>query len=596
MKIFKITIKTAIFVATWISIAVFGILIYYGYDLPKLQELELVIKKPTIELKYNNGNRLLGFGEVYREQVTYYQLPKDLINAVIATEDRRFFNHWGFDMVGIIRAVFVNQAAGKIVQGGSTITQQLAKMLFLNPERTFKRKVQEVLLALQLEQNFTKEQIISFYLNHAYFGSGSYGVANASKFYFNKEVEKLSLNDSAMLAGLLKAPSKLSPRNNPKLAKERREQVIRNLIDEGYIKKDKLKFVNNEIEYQDDATQNLYFVDLIKDEIAKNFTPQTREKNVSIITTLDEDLQNNFIRIVNQFTKKHQKILDNKGKKTELALVAINKEGEVVAMIGGRSYQQSQFNRAVQAKRQAGSAFKTIIYASAFESGIDSDEVFEDKKISIGDWEPENYNSQYRGAISLKDAFAYSSNSVAIQLVQKIGNLEIIKMAKKLGITSKINQNDSTIALGTAEVSLLELTNSFSIINNDGNSVDLHFIKEIVENKINSKNKIKSTSTYQYLKPEPQLLLNENVVEELQDAMSGVLEYGTAKNANIANIDSDAFGKTGTSQNFRDAWFIGSYEDLTIGIWFGNDDNSPTSHITGGTLPAMLFGEIIAKI
>lgn len=593
MKIFKITIKTAIFVATWIAIAVFGILIYYGYDLPKLQELELVIKKPTIELKYSNGNRLLGFGEVYREQVTYYQLPKDLVNAVIATEDRRFFNHWGFDIIGIIRAMFVNQAAGKIVQGGSTITQQLAKMLFLDPERTFKRKVQEVLLALQLEQNFTKEQILSFYLNHAYFGSGNYGVANASKFYFNKEVEKLSLNDSAMLAGLLKAPSKLSPRNNPKLAKERREQVIRNLIDEGYIKKDKLKFVNNEIEYQDDATQNLYFVDLIKDEIAKNFTPQTREKNVSIITTLDEDLQNNFIRIVSQFTKKHQKILENKGKKTELALVAINKEGEVVAMIGGRSYQQSQFNRALQAKRQAGSAFKAIIYASAFESGINSDEIFEDKKISIGDWEPENYNNQYRGEISLKDAFAYSSNSVAIQLAQKIGNLEIIKMAKKLGITSKINQSDSTIALGTTEVTLLELTNSFSIINNDGNSVDLHFIKEIVENKINGKNKIKSTSTYQYPKPEPQLLLNENVVEELQDVMSGVVEYGTAKNA---NIDNDAFGKTGTSQNFRDAWFIGSFEDLTIGIWFGNDDNSPTNHITGGTLPAMLFGEIIARI
>ena len=593
MKIFKITIKTAIFVATWIAIAVFGILIYYGYDLPKLQELELVIKKPTIELKYSNGNRLLGFGEVYREQVTYYQLPKDLVNAVIATEDRRFFNHWGFDIIGIIRAMFVNQAAGKIVQGGSTITQQLAKMLFLDPERTFKRKVQEVLLALQLEQNFTKEQILSFYLNHAYFGSGNYGVANASKFYFNKEVEKLSLNDSAMLAGLLKAPSKLSPRNNPKLAKERREQVIRNLIDEGYIKKDKLKFVNNEIEYQDDATQNLYFVDLIKDEIAKNFTPQTREKNVSIITTLDEDLQNNFIRIVSQFTKKHQKILENKGKKTELALVAINKEGEVVAMIGGRSYQQSQFNRALQAKRQAGSAFKAIIYASAFESGINSDEIFEDKKISIGDWEPENYNNQYRGEISLKDAFAYSSNSVAIQLAQKIGNLEIIKMAKKLGITSKINQSDSTIALGTTEVNLLELTNSFSIINNDGNSVDLHFIKEIVENKINGKNKIKSTSTYQYLKPESQLLLNENVVEELQDVMSGVVEYGTAKNA---NIDNDAFGKTGTSQNFRDAWFIGSFEDLTIGIWFGNDDNSPTNHITGGTLPAMLFGEIIARI
>ncbi len=593
MKIFKITIKTAIFVATWIAIVIFGILIYYGYDLPKLQELELVIKKPTIELKYSNGNRLLGFGEVYREQVTYYQLPKDLVNAVIATEDRRFFNHWGFDIIGIIRAMFVNQAAGKIVQGGSTITQQLAKMLFLDPERTFKRKVQEVLLALQLEQNFTKEQILSFYLNHAYFGSGNYGVANASKFYFNKEVEKLNLNDSAMLAGLLKAPSKLSPRNNPKLAKERRGQVIRNLIDEGYIKKDKLKFVNNEIEYQDDATQNLYFVDLIKDEIAKNFTPQTREKNVSIITTLDEDLQNNFIRIVSQFTKKHQKILENKGKKTELALVAINKEGEVVAMIGGRSYQQSQFNRALQAKRQAGSAFKAIIYASAFENGIDSNEIFEDKKISIGDWEPENYNNQYRGEISLKDAFAYSSNSVAIQLAQKIGNLEIIKMAKKLGITSKINQSDSTIALGTAEVNLLELTNSFSIINNDGNSVDLHFIKEIVENKINGKNKIKSTSTYQYLKPEPQLLLNENVVEELQDVMSGVVEYGTAKNA---NIDNDSFGKTGTSQNFRDAWFIGSFEDLTIGIWFGNDDNSPTNHITGGTLPAMLFGEIIARI
>ena len=310
MKIFKITIKTAIFVATWISIAVFGILIYYGYDLPKLQELELVIKKPTIELKYNNGNRLLGFGEVYREQVTYYQLPKDLVNAVIATEDRRFFNHWGFDIIGIIRAVFVNQAAGKIVQGGSTITQQLAKNLFPRKKQNIFNigiiKLKEWLTAVKIERNYTKEEIITMYFNTVDFGSNSYGIKAAAKTYFSKTPIKLSIDESALLVGILKGTTVFSPIKNPERAIKRRNVVLEQMEKYGFISEAQLTENNSKelnLQFQSpDHNQGsaTYFREYVRQEVtawckenkkADGETYDIYRDGLKIYTTIDSRMQ-----------------------------------------------------------------------------------------------------------------------------------------------------------------------------------------------------------------------------------------------------------------------------------------------------------------
>lgn len=582
VKFFKFILKWGFFFSIWIAIFATLALFYYFKDLPSLSDLEAQNGKQIVQINYANEARITNRGEIYSSEVSYYELPQHLINAVVATEDRRFFNHHGVDFFGILRASYVNHGAGRIVQGGSTITQQLAKLLFLNPERTFKRKIQEILLAVQLERNFTKEQILTFYLNRAYFGSGSYGVGNAAKHYFGKDVSRLSLNEAALLAGVLKAPSKLSPKNNRELAEDRASIVIKNMIDAGFLDEKSLKQINQDPSYKIDHSQKLYFADFVFDLVGE-FLPESAgaENLLKITSTLDENIQEKLENIADEFAEKNSKKLG----KSQIAVVVMNKAGAVLAMSGGIDYQQSQFNRAVTAKRQAGSAFKTFVYLAAFESGMNVDDVLEDKKTNVGTWLPENYENRYLGEVTLRQAFANSLNSIAVQLGRKAGGSAVAEMASACGITSKIDKNDPTIALGTTEVSLLELTGAYATIANSGAPVIPYTILE-VKNAADEILYKRESSGFD-------AVISSESEQKIKEVLRAVVEEGTGKNANVAK---NIYGKTGTSQNFRDAWFVGFSDDYVVGVWIGNDDNSSTNKITGGSLPASLFAEVIESI
>jgi len=582
MKLFKFIFKWGFFCAIWIAIALSMVLFYYLQDLPSLTDLETQNGKQVVQIDYSNSERITNRGNVYSNEISYYELPPNLVNAVVATEDRRFFDHHGVDAFGIIRAFYVNREAGRIVQGGSTITQQLAKLLFLKSERTVKRKIQEILLAVQLERHFTKEQILTFYLSRAYFGSGNYGVASAAKNYFGKDVSQLNLNESALLAGILKAPSKLSPKNNRELAENRTNVVLRGMIEAGFLSEKNFSEIAQDPSYKVDRAQRLYLADFAFEQF-----PEFLEKNdlsqkvINVTSTLNEGIEQKLEDILDKFLNENSKKLG----KSQLSVVVMDKSGAVLGMIGGRDYQQSQFNRAIYAKRQAGSAFKTFVYLTAFENGMKPDDVLEDKRINIGTWLPENYENRYLGEVTLQQAFANSLNSISIQLARKFGGDKVAAMAHKCGIISKIDKSDPTIALGTTEVSLLELTSAYATIANGGEPVIPYVISEV-----------KNGDGFTLYKRETsglESVISAEAEENIKKIMREVVVRGTGKNANIAE---NIYGKTGTSQNFRDAWFVGFNDEYVVGVWIGNDDNSATNKITGGSLPASLFAEIIEKI
>lgn len=578
MKFFKTVSKYIFLLAIWLAIFATAALFYYFQGLPSLSDLEKENGKQVVQINYSDGSPITNRGEIYANEVSYYELPQNLINAVVATEDRRFFSHHGIDIFGIIRAYRVNRSAGRIVQGGSTITQQLAKMLFLKPERTVKRKVQEILLALQLERHFTKEQILTSYLNRAYFGAGSYGVGDAAKKYFGKDVSKLSLSESAVLAGLLKAPSKLSPTNNRQLAENRASVVLRNMIDAGFLNEKDLSEIIADPNYHVDRAHRLYFADFVYDQFGEFLDEKDRQKGiVKVTTTLDESAQAKLEELVDKFVDHNSQKIS----KSQIAVIVMKKDGAIVAMSGGKDYQQSQFNRAVYAKRQPGSAFKTFVYLAAFEKGAKVDDLFEDKKINVGAWIPENYENRYLGEVTLKRAFANSLNSVSVQLAKQVGGSKIAALARQLGILSPIERNDLTIALGTSEVTLLELVSAYATIANAGVPVIPYSILEMHDDVDKVLYKRESSGL--------DSVVSEEGLEKIREVLREVVENGTGKNANVAR---DIYGKTGTSQNFRDAWFVGFNDDYVLGVWIGNDDNSSTNKITGGSLPAQLAGEI----
>ncbi len=582
MPIIKFIVKWSIILGIVGAVGVAAVLAYYYQDIPDIKNLEITSDKQIVQVNFANGQRITTFGDLYNDQVKFYELPQNLINAVLATEDRKFFNHSGIDAIAIIRASYVNHKAGRIVQGGSTITQQLAKLLFLKPEKTFKRKIQEIILAFQLEKRFSKEQIFTAYLNHAYFGSGNYGVLAAAKFYFHKEVSKLDLHESAMLAGLLKAPSKLSPKNSQDFSESRTNVVLSKMIDAGFLSEKNLSDLNSDISYKTTRSQSLYFADFVNSQFADFIAKKDNEKKlIAITTTLDQKVQNILEDAANQFADANEKKLGT----AQIAVVIMDKNGAVLGMTGGKDYQKSQYNRAVAAKRQAGSAFKTFVYLTAFEKGFTPSDIFEDKKINIGAWLPDNYEGKYFGKTTLKNAFANSLNSVSIQLAQKINRKDIAKTANKLGIISAINKNDLTIALGTSEVTLYELTSAYASIANDGRPVIPYVISDI--NDENGKSLyVRESSGFDSV-------LSDNSQKYIKEILRAVVENGTGKKANVA---PDIFGKTGTSQNFHDAWFIGFNDHYVIGVWIGNDDNSATNKITGGSLPAELFADLIKKL
>ena len=581
LSFLKFIVKYCIILAAWLSVAVFIAIGYYYQDLPSLKELDDKNNQKVVDILYSNDEKITTIGNSAKDEVTYDQIPKHLIEAVVATEDRRFFKHHGFDILGIARASYANFKAGKIVQGGSSITQQLVKLLYFDSDRTFKRKVQELFLAVKIEKIFSKEQILTLYLNRAYFGAGNYGITKASKYYFNKKVADLNVNQAALLAGLLKAPSKLAPTHNRKLAEERANEVLGNMVEAGYLPEQDFGNFGKKIKYQTDNLQRLYFADYIVENF-DYYLPEDQRQNSSFVieTTLDYHIQSVTQTAVEKYFSKNQKKLKN----SQIAVIVMGKDGAIKAMIGGKNYQKSQYNRAIYSKRQAGSVFKTFIYLEAFIEGYDTDDEIEDKAVNIGGWEPENYAKTYQGDVELKEAFAKSLNSVAVQLYQKIDREELVKLCRKMGLFAKINGDDATSALGTMQVSLLEMVNAFAVINNNGEGVLPYQITKISDDH---------GVIYQRQSSGIGLIIEEDALEKIKEVLREAVENGTGKKADIA---SNIYGKTGTTQDFKDAWFVGFNDDYTVGVWMGNDDNSPTNKISGGSAPAEIFAQIMSGI
>ncbi len=578
----KISLKwriTKILLVCLLWAGIFGglVLLYYGHDLPDTDSLNQQGKVPTIKVVSRDGNILAKIAGERGSNLKFSEFPKSLVDAVIATEDRRFFDHFGIDMIGIMRAMYTNIEAGYVKQGGSSITQQLAKISFLSHQRTLKRKIQEVMLALWLERHFTKEEILAMYLNRAYFGAGAFGVDSAAWTYFNKPAKELSVSESAMIAGLLKAPTTYCPFTNPQKAQQRMHQVLANMVDAGFISTTDALAKVRTIKTKPEKITNKarYFVNWVVGQVPNYI--RVLDEEITVFTTLDLQYQERAEQAVRLF-------LGDKPQQAGVVLSDYN--GQILAMVGGKSYRQSQYNRATQALRQPGSAFKLFVYLAALENHYTPETVVSDSPIIVGDWTPHNYSENYRGMVSLQSAFKDSINTVAVRISEKIGRENVIEMAHRFGIASDVSSHPS-IALGTSEVHVLEMTNAYTQIANGGYATEPTGILEIRNNK--------GEVLYQHddISRSPRVV-TENVAAQMHKMLVAAVEEGTGKAAKFRHASSA--GKTGTSQDYRDAWFVGYSPSIVAGIWVGNDDSSPMVDVSGGTIPARLFSKIMQEI
>jgi penicillin-binding protein 1A len=562
----------------WGGLALGGLVAYYAYDLPDVSRMATLERQPSITILAVDGTILGSSGELTGEALQVSELPAHLPYAVLAIEDRRFYEHPGMDFLGLVRAMAVNLQQGALVQGGSTITQQLAKNLFLTPERTIKRKIQELLLAFWLERKFSKDQILTLYLNRVYLGAGAYGMDAAARRYFGKPATEVTLYEAALLAGLLKAPSRLAPTNDRAAAEERAELVLSAMVDAGFITQEaaaKAKESNSPTIARP-GPRARYFSDWLLQEVASFLGRPDRD--LIVTTTLDPRLQQLAEAEV-------QAALEAGAERAvgEAALVALSPDGAVRAMVGGRDYQQSQFNRATQALRQPGSAFKTFVYLAAFEQGWHPDAEILDAPVTIANWSPENYDGEYRGEITLRQAYAQSINTAAVRLGQAVGTKALAEMAQRLGVTG-LQARDASIALGTSETTLLQMTGAYAAIANGGRGAWPYGILEVRDAAGNL--------LFQHQEVSGAALLDAQTLARITDVMTATVEWGTGK---AARLERPAAGKTGTSQDFRDAWYIGFTAELVTGVWFGNDDNSPMRKVTGGSLPAATWAAFSAR-
>lgn len=566
-------LRWTIIATIWISLLTGALVGWYALDLPDPDSL-VSDRTPSVTVLDSSDRILATYGDFRGEIVPFDRLPPDLVAAVIATEDRRFFSHGGMDIFGVLRALIVNLRAGEVVQGGSTITQQVIKNVFLTPERSLKRKVQEVLLAFWLERKFTKQDILAIYLNRVYLGAGAFGIAAASHRYFGKKAGDLSLGESAMIAGLLKAPSRDNPFNNPGRAIVRTTTVIDSMVDAGFIDRERAgraKATPLILAVDSNTGGNArYATDWVTARASEYIGVATR--NLIISTTIDATLQQKAgDALVSGLAEGGPATV------AEGAIVSLAPDGAVLAMVGGSGYSHTQFNRAVHAYRQPGSAFKLFVYLAALEAGWHPDTGVEDRPVTINGWSPGNFRDRYEGVMTLADAFAGSVNTVAAATAWKVGIPNVIEVAHRLGIDRELPEVPS-LALGTTELSLLELTGAYGTMANQGLATWPWVIREI------------RTSSGEVLYRRHDLAaprLIEPAVHAAMTAMLGkVMEDGTGRAAQIA---WPAGGKTGTSQDFRDAWFIGFTRQYVTGVWVGNDDGSPTGRVTGGGLPARIW-------
>src|SRR6187399_965211 len=555
----------------WAAIAIVGVVIWVGAHLPAIQSLEIPKRPPTIQIVGLDGSVLASRGEMAGSNVALKDLPPYLPKAFIAIEDRRFYSHYGADPIGLARAVVANVLRRGVSQGGSTLTQQLAKNLFLTQQRTLWRKMQELVLELWLERKFSKSEILELYLNRVYFGSGAYGVEAAAQRYFGKAAKSVTIAEAAMLAGLVKSPSRLAPNRNPEGAEKRAQTVLTAMADAKFITDAQAKASIGHPSYNVKAagagTIN-YVADWIG-EVLDDLIGQI-DQNIVVETSIDPKLQSVAeAAIIDELAAKSVKFNVSQG-----ALVAMTPDGAVRAMVGGRNYSDSQYNRAVTAKRQPGSSFKPFVYLTAIEAGLTPETIRQDAPLDVKGWKPENYGHEYFGAVTLTQALAMSLNTVAVRLGLEVGPKNVVRTAHRLGISSKLDANAS-IALGTSEVSVIELVGAYAPFANAGLGASPHVVT-----------KIRTTQgKLLYVRQPDQLspVIEPRHVAMMNTMMQETLLSGTARKAEIPGWT--AAGKTGTSQDFRDAWFIGYTANLVTGVWLGNDDNSPTKKATGGGLP-----------
>lgn len=546
--------------------------LWYGYDLPDITKLQQTERRPSITILAKDGTKLATYGDLHGQMVDLKKLPPYVVQALLSIEDRRFYSHFGVDVLGLLRAIWVNYRAGHVVQGGSTITQQLAKN-FLQSEklygvndRSLRRKIQEALLALWLERNFSKDQILTMYLNRVYLGSGTFGLAAAAQHYFGKRPQDLSLYEAAVIMGLLKAPSKYSPSTNPDLADQRAAQVLENMQAEGFITEDvkdaSLAMASTTSEtFRGSAIR--YFTDWVVDILPT--IVDVDDKDVIITTTLDPQLQS-------LAEAKVQQVMEEKGDKakvSQMSLVSMTHEGAIRALIGGTNYRKSQFNRATQALRQPGSSFKLVLYLAALESGMHPGDYVSDVPIQLGKWRPKNYKYQTRGEIPLSEAMAHSVNTVSVRLAHQMGIKKVKETARRIGLKSPL-PDDLTIVLGTGETTLLELTTAYAVIARHGWSVSPYAILKVAE--------VGGHILYTHKDIAPHRVVDPYVAQALTQMMQGVMEYGTGRKS---ALNRPSAGKTGTTQNYRDAWLIGFTPELITGTWAGNDDNTPLNPAAG---------------
>jgi penicillin-binding protein 1A len=563
----------------WAVVAGAGVVAYQATKLPPVDALAVPKRPPNIAILDESGALLANRGDTGGAAVRIADLPPYLPKAFIAIEDRHFYSHFGIDPSGILRAVFHNLSSGGAVQGGSTLTQQLAKNLFLTQERTASRKIQEAILALWLEHKYSKSQILELYLNRVYFGSGAYGVEAAAQKYFGHGARNVTLPEAAILAGLMKAPARLAPNRNPSGATERASQVVEAMRQEGFITDAMatLALAHPALAVRDQNANSVnYVADFVMDTL--NETIGAIDEDIIVSTTLDGGLQALAEAALTD-------ALDRKGAALNVgqgAIVALAPDGAIKALVGGRNYAESQFDRAVSAKRQPGSAFKPFVYLAALENGLTPDSVREDAPINVKGWQPENYSHEYFGPVTLTKALSLSLNTVAVRLGLEVGPKAIVRVAHRLGIVSDLEANPS-IALGTSEVAPLEIVTAYTAFANGGIGVQPQIIAKVktVSGKLLYQRK--GTSNGRVIDP--------NYVAMMNRMMQETLLTGTARKASVP--DWQAAGKTGTSQDWRDAWFIGYTSHLVTGVWLGNDDNSPTKKASGGALPVEIWSRFM---
>ncbi|MDS7595779.1 transglycosylase domain-containing protein [Agrobacterium tumefaciens] len=577
--LFRSLVYWCIVLGIWGGIGVAGLVLYYGARMPSAASWSIPERPPNVKIVSVNGTVLANRGTTGGEALALEDMSPYLPQAVMAIEDRRFYSHFGIDPFGLGRAIVTNVMTGRTVQGGSTLTQQLAKNLFLSPDRTMERKIQEVLLSFWLEHKYTKDQILAMYLNRVYFGSNAYGVEAASRRYFNKSARDVNLGEAAMLAGLLKAPSRLSPARDPQAAEERAQVVLQSMRDVGFITDDEIKTAMSQPPTKAKrfwSGAEHYAADMVLDEVRMLIGDV--KQDIVVDATIDPDLERDAEK-----TLAH--VLQGDGKKqgaSQAALVSIDGTGAIRAVVGGADYAESQFNRAAKAKRQPGSAFKPFVYVAALESGLTPYSLRNDAPVRIGNWTPENYEKKYRGEVTLATALANSLNTIAAQLVMEVGPDRVIQVARRMGIESEL-QSNASIALGTSEVSLLELTASYAPFMNGGYKATPHIVKRITDadGKVLYENKYDN----------PPRVLSEDIAATMNGMLSRVITEGTGKAARLQGWQTA--GKSGTTQSFRDALFVGYTSNLTTGVWFGNDDGTSMKKVTGGGLPAKAWKDFM---